>query len=98
MIVVDASTAVLGLLNDGQAREDEPLVCPHLVDSDVAHALRSQVLRARSEGRGRKRNRDLGQSNDHPPDCNSRLAAARSGLSSGVLGISSTTRKVRGTA
>lgn len=48
MIVVDASAAVLGLLNDGEARaklREERLVCPHLVDSEVAHALRAQVLR-----------------------------------------------------
>lgn len=48
MIVVDASAVVLGLLNDGEARtklRDEAIVCPHLVDSEVAHALRAQVLR-----------------------------------------------------
>ncbi len=48
MIVVDASTAVLGLLNDGDARaalRDESVLCPHLADSEVLHALRSQVLR-----------------------------------------------------
>lgn len=48
MIVLDASAAVAGLLNAGAARElmsEESLVCPHLVDSEVAHALRSQVLR-----------------------------------------------------
>lgn len=48
MIVIDASVAVLGLLNDGEARamlSDASVVCPHLADSEVAHALRSQVLR-----------------------------------------------------
>jgi predicted nucleic acid-binding protein len=48
VIVVDASAAVLGLLNDGDARRSlasEAVAVPHLVDSEVAHALRSQVLR-----------------------------------------------------
>ncbi len=48
MIVIDASAAVLGLLNDGQARamlREAPVVCPHLADSEVAHALRAQVRR-----------------------------------------------------
>ncbi|MGB3412866.1 MAG: type II toxin-antitoxin system VapC family toxin [Microthrixaceae bacterium] len=48
MIVVDASAAVLGLLNDGEARTilgEDAIICPHLVDSEVANALRSQVLR-----------------------------------------------------
>lgn len=48
MIVADASAVVLGLLNDGEARarlRDEAIVCPHLADSEVAHALRAQVLR-----------------------------------------------------
>lgn len=48
MIVLDASAAVLGLLNDGEARAklaSEAVACPHLVDSEVAHALRGQVLR-----------------------------------------------------
>lgn len=52
MIVVDASAAVLGLLNDGDARaalRDEVVVCPHLADAEVAHALRSQVLRGAVE-------------------------------------------------
>ena len=52
MIVVDASAAVLGLLNDGEARSAlaaEAVVCPHLVDSEVVHALRSQVLRGEVE-------------------------------------------------
>ncbi|MEZ5143547.1 MAG: type II toxin-antitoxin system VapC family toxin [Acidimicrobiales bacterium] len=48
MIVVDASAAVLGLLHDGEARAmlgAEPVVCPHLVDAEVVHALRAQILR-----------------------------------------------------
>ena len=48
MIVIDASAAVLGLLNDGDARAklgDEAAVCPHLADSEIAHALRAQVRR-----------------------------------------------------
>lgn len=47
MIVVDASAAVSGLLNDGQARRalgDEQLHVPHLIDSEVASALRRRVL------------------------------------------------------
>lgn len=48
MMVVDASAAVLGLLNDGDARRSlasEAVAVPHLVDSEVANALRAQVLR-----------------------------------------------------
>ncbi|MCB1285412.1 MAG: type II toxin-antitoxin system VapC family toxin [Microthrixaceae bacterium] len=48
MIVIDASAAILGLLNDGEARSilrEGAVACPHLADSEVAHALRSQVLR-----------------------------------------------------
>lgn len=48
MIVIDASAAVLGLLNDGDARatlRDAAVTCPHLVDSEVLHALRAQVRR-----------------------------------------------------
>lgn len=48
MIVVDASAAVLGLLDDGEARKllaEEALVCPHLADAEIVHALRSLVLR-----------------------------------------------------
>lgn len=48
MIVIDASAALLGLLNDGDARailRDDAVVCPHLADSEVLHALRAQVLR-----------------------------------------------------
>jgi predicted nucleic acid-binding protein len=43
MIVVDASAALSGLLNDGPARQalaDEQLHAPHLVDSEVASGLR----------------------------------------------------------
>jgi predicted nucleic acid-binding protein len=46
VIVVDASAAVLGLLNDGDARAylaAEPFACPHLTDSELVHALRGQV-------------------------------------------------------
>ncbi len=46
--MIDASAAVLGLLNDGEARrmlQAEAVVCPHLADPEVVHALRSQVLR-----------------------------------------------------
>src|SRR5262245_22807903 len=48
MTVVHASAAVLGLLNDGEARAalgDGATVCPHLTDSEVVHTLPSQVLR-----------------------------------------------------
>ncbi len=50
MIVVDASAAVLALLNDGDARRSlaaETVVVPHLADSEVTHAIRAQVLRGR---------------------------------------------------
>lgn len=50
MIVVDASAAVLGLLNDGDARRSlakQVVAVPHLADAEVTHALRSQVLRGR---------------------------------------------------
>ena len=46
MIVVDASVAVLGLLNDGDARTylaEEPFACPHLADAEVVQALRARV-------------------------------------------------------
>lgn len=52
MIVVDASAAVLGLLNDGDARAylaREPFACPHLADSEIVHALRRQVQRGEVE-------------------------------------------------
>ncbi len=48
VIVVDASAAVIGLLNHGDARSylaDEPFACPHLADSEIVHALRGQVRR-----------------------------------------------------
>lgn len=48
MIVVDASAIVLGLLNDRDARQrlaTGALAVSHLADAEVAHALRSQVLR-----------------------------------------------------
>lgn len=44
----DASAAVLALLNGGDARRSlssQTVAVPHLVDSEVAHALRAQVLR-----------------------------------------------------
>ena len=47
MIVIDASAAVSGLLNAGEARAalaDESVHVPHLVDSEVAHALRRLVI------------------------------------------------------
>lgn len=54
MIVLDASGAVLALLNDGEARRSlarERVAVPHLADSEVAHALRAQVLRGRVDAR-----------------------------------------------
>ncbi|HEX9683005.1 MAG TPA: type II toxin-antitoxin system VapC family toxin [Acidimicrobiales bacterium] len=54
MIVVDASAAVLGLLNDGEARTmlgEEAVVCPHLADSEILQTLRSQVLRGDLDAR-----------------------------------------------
>jgi predicted nucleic acid-binding protein len=50
VIVFDASAAVLALVNDGDARRSlatETVAVPHLVDAEVAHALRAQVLRGR---------------------------------------------------
>ena len=50
---MDASAAVLGLLNDGPARAalaEEAIVCPHLADSEIVHALRSQVRRGALDG------------------------------------------------
>lgn len=47
MIVVDASAAVAGLLSAGPAREAlgaEQLHVPHLVDSEVASAVRRRTL------------------------------------------------------
>lgn len=52
MIVVDASAAVLALLNDGEARRalaTKVVVVPHLADSEVTQALRGQVLRGHVE-------------------------------------------------
>lgn len=46
MIVVDASAAVLGLLDDGEARgrlAAERLIAPHLVDAEVLHTLGRQA-------------------------------------------------------
>jgi predicted nucleic acid-binding protein len=48
LIVVDASAAVVGLLNDGEARAvlaDETVVCPYLADSEIVNALRALMLR-----------------------------------------------------
>jgi len=48
VIVFDASAAVLGLLNDGDARPllaTQPIAVPHLADSEIASALRAQALR-----------------------------------------------------
>lgn len=48
MIVVDASAALLALLNDGDARAmlaETAVVCPHLIDPELAHAFRAHVLR-----------------------------------------------------
>jgi predicted nucleic acid-binding protein len=53
VIVVDASAAVLALLNDGEARSQlaaGSLASAHLVDSEVAHALRARVIRAEIDG------------------------------------------------
>lgn len=47
-VVVDASAAVLAMLNDGEARAQlsrQAVVTPHLADSEIRHALRSRVLR-----------------------------------------------------
>ncbi|MGI8750482.1 MAG: type II toxin-antitoxin system VapC family toxin [Thermoleophilaceae bacterium] len=47
MIVVDASAALSALLNAGPARRalaGEQLHAPHLVDSEVPHALRRRVM------------------------------------------------------
>jgi len=50
LIVLDASAAIFALANDGEARrivEADTVVVPHLADSEVASALRIQVLRGR---------------------------------------------------
>ena len=55
MIVVDASAAVAGLLNDGPARQllaTERLHAPHLIDSEIASALRRQVHKQAGDCRG----------------------------------------------
>ena len=52
MIVVDASAALSGLLNDGPAREmlaTAQVHAPHLVDSEVASGLRRGVAAGRIE-------------------------------------------------
>jgi predicted nucleic acid-binding protein len=48
VIVVDASVALTGLLHDGESRtllSERAVVCPHLADSELAHALRTRVRR-----------------------------------------------------
>jgi len=53
VIVLDASAAVLGLLNDGEARHaliDEDVAIPYLADSEVAQALRTQERRGDLDG------------------------------------------------
>ncbi len=62
MIVVDASAAVLGLLNDGEARaklSSEAIAAPYLADSEVLHALRSRVLRGEIEEAAARRAIDV---------------------------------------
>lgn len=52
MIVTDASAAVSALLNAGPARRAlsyEQLHAPHLIDSEIAQALRRQVASRRLE-------------------------------------------------
>jgi predicted nucleic acid-binding protein len=52
VIVVDASAALSALLNDGPARRalaGEQLHVPHLIDSEVANALRRGVASSLSE-------------------------------------------------
>ena len=58
MIVLDASAAVLALLNDGDARRSlaaESVVVPHLADTEVASALRAQAMRGAVRERDAKR-------------------------------------------
>lgn len=60
MIVVDASAVVVGLLNSGQARRalaDEP-VAPHLIDSEVVHAIRGLTLRKKISEKDARRTLD----------------------------------------
>jgi predicted nucleic acid-binding protein len=48
MIVIDASAAVSALLNAGQARAvlaTESVHAPHLIDTEIANAMRRQVAR-----------------------------------------------------
>jgi len=48
VIVLDASAGALALLNDGNARSllaTGTVAVPHLADSEIAGALRAQVLR-----------------------------------------------------
>ena len=55
MIVVDASAAVAALLNAGPARRvlaTEQLHAPHLIDSEVANALRRETVAARLDADG----------------------------------------------
>jgi predicted nucleic acid-binding protein len=50
MIVIDSSAMVAGLMNDGAAREalaSEQLHGPHLLDAEVASAIRGRVLGGR---------------------------------------------------
>ena len=78
MIVIHASAAVLALMNDGEARAMlavEAVVCPHLVDSEVVHALRGQVLRGDLDAGAAERMIDVWQ----------RLGVERVGVS-GLLG------------
>jgi predicted nucleic acid-binding protein len=52
VIVADASAAVSALLNAGSARRalsDEQVHVPHLIDSEIANALRHQVAAGRLE-------------------------------------------------
>jgi predicted nucleic acid-binding protein len=52
VIVVDASAAVSALLNAGSARQalaEEQVHVPHLIDSEVANALRRGVATSRVE-------------------------------------------------
>jgi len=54
VIVVDASAAVAGLLNAGPARRvltEEQVHVPHLIDPEVASALRRQVAASRIDPR-----------------------------------------------
>jgi len=48
VIVLDASAAVMALLNDGHARRSlatETIAIPHLADSEIVSAMRAQCLR-----------------------------------------------------